>query len=510
MKEQFILQMQNITKTFPGVQALSNVNLEINPGEIHSLVGENGAGKSTLMKILSGVYPYGNYEGQIIIKGEEQKFNTINDSINAKLVTIYQELALVKYLDIVENVFLGHEIRTKSGGIDYQKEYSITKKILDKIGLYVSPSAKIMQLGVGQQQLVEIAKAIVKNAEIIIFDEPTSALTEEESNNLLKLIKEFKEQGITCIYISHKLEEVFKISDTVSVLRDGKMIGTYPAEELNEGKLISLMVGRDMSHRYPERDHNPGSVLFEVRDWTVGDPEHGGRNKLKNISFSLREGEILGIAGLMGAGRTELAMSIIGSYGNHVAGELYLKGKRIFNRHPKAAIRNHICYLSEDRKGNGLVLGMNIKENISLPNLQSITELFSINENEEIHAAEKYVKELQIKTPSIEQKVKNLSGGNQQKVVVGKWLMASPTVLILDEPTRGIDVGAKYEIYLIMKELVKSGMAIIMISSELPEILGMSDRILVMSEGEITAEFNHGEATSEEIMHNAIGSSRNE
>lgn len=503
--DEYILEMNQVSKVFPGVKALDGVSLHVKRGEIHALVGENGAGKSTLMKILSGVYPYGTYEGRILLNGAEQKFTTINDSIKAGLATIYQELALVYHLDIVENIFLGHEITNKSGSIDYEKEYDVAKKALNEVGLDVDPSIKVLKLGIGQQQLVEIAKAIVKNVSIIILDEPTSALTDEESKNLLKLLVGFRERGVTCIYISHKLSEVFEIADTITILRDGRMVSTHDAKKINENELISLMVGRTISQRFPKVEHKPGDIVFEVKNWTVYNPELPDKKKLDNISFSVRKGEILGIAGLMGAGRTELAMSILGTYGDKVSGELFVYGEKVVNKNPRDAIKNGICYLSEDRKGNGLVLGMDIKGNISLPNMSKISNRGVINENEEIRIAEKQCNDLRIKTPSIEQTVGNLSGGNQQKVVIGKWLMASPKVLILDEPTRGIDVGAKYEIYNIMNELAKEGVAIIMISSELPEVIGMSDCILVMHEGRICGEYRRGEATQEKIMRSAIG-----
>jgi ABC-type sugar transport system ATPase subunit len=501
---EYILEMLHISKQFPGVKALDSVDLHIKKGEIHALVGENGAGKSTLMKILSGVYTYGTYEGQIMLNGVEQEFTSIQDSINAGLATIYQELALVKYLDITENIFLGHEI-LNNGVIDYNQQYSIAQKVLKEVGLDIEPSTKVMNLGIGQQQLVEIAKAVAKNANIIILDEPTSALTEEESRKLLDLLRGFRKRGITCIYISHKLNEVFDIADTISVLRDGCMVSSHKTNELDESKLISIMVGREMSQRFPKVERKPGEVIFEVKNWTAYDPELPGRKKLDNISLTLKKGEILGIAGLMGAGRTEFARSLIGLYGVNITGEIFLEGRKIVNKTSKDAIDNKLCYLTEDRKANGLVLGMDIKKNISLPNLRKITKNNVINENEEIRVAEKYCNDLKIRTPSIAQYVGNLSGGNQQKVSVGKWLMASPKVLILDEPTRGIDVGAKYEIYCIMNQLAEDGVSIIMISSELPEILGMSDRILVMHEGRICGEFMHDEATQEKIMLNAIG-----
>ena len=503
-----VLEMVSITKEFPGVKALQDVTLKVKKGEIHALVGENGAGKSTLMKVLSGVYPHGSFSGKIILDGEEQEFKTINESIAHGIATIYQELTLVRYMDIVENVFLGHELRNSNGSINYDKEYSVTKKALIEVGLDVDPTTQIIQLGVGQQQLVEIAKALVKDARIIVLDEPTSSLTEEETNSLLNLLRRLREKGITCIYISHRLNEIFEISDSTTIMRDGRVVHTCLTADLDENTLISHMVGREMTDRFPHEDHTPGDVVLEIKNWTVYNPEIPGKKRLDNISLQARKGEILGIAGLMGAGRTELALSLLGVYGTDISGEVILEGKPIRHFSPEAAIKNGICYLSEDRKGKGLVLGMNILENTSLANLPALSNRGVINANEERRQAEQQVDKLKIKASSLEQLTGNLSGGNQQKVVVAKWLMAHPKVLILDEPTRGIDVGAKYEIYTIMNRLIDEGVAIIMISSELPEILGMSDRILVMHEGVIKGEFKYGEATQETIMHSAIGGSK--
>ncbi len=508
MDENCILEMQGITKEFPGVLALDNASLRVKRGEIHALVGENGAGKSTLMKVLSGVYPHGSFQGKIFLNGEEQHFRTINDSIAHGIATIYQELALVKYMDIVENVFLGHEIRKPNGTIDYDREYVITKKALEEVGLNIDPSTLVLRLGIGQQQLVEIAKAIVKDARIIILDEPTSSLTGEETASLLKLLRQFREKGITCIYISHRLNEVFDISDSTTIMRDGCVVHCTPTSELTEDRLIAYMVGRKMTDRFPHAVHTAGEPILEIRNWTVYNPELPDKIKLDNINLTLRRGEILGIAGLMGAGRTELAMSLLGLYGVKISGQVLLENRPIKTFTPGAAIKNGLCYLSEDRKGNGLVGCMDVKENISMPNLEKITKFGVINANEERKQADKQVRDLRIKTASLEQLVGNLSGGNQQKVVVAKWLMSGPKVLILDEPTRGIDVGAKYEIYSIMNRLIEQGVAIIMISSELPEIIGMSDRILVMHEGRISGEFLYGEATQEKIMLSAIGGRR--
>lgn len=500
----YILEMKNITKEFPGVKALTDVNFKVKRGEIHSLVGENGAGKSTLMKVLSGVYPTGTYSGDILINGAKQDFKNIKDSEKAGVAIIYQELALVKKMNICENIFLGNEIAEK-GVIDWDKAFAETKKVLNEVRLNINPSTKILNLGIGQQQLVEIAKAISKHADVLILDEPTAALTEAESENLLQILLELKSKGVTCIYISHKLNEVFKISDRITVLRDGRTICTEDARNLNEDKIISLMVGRELTERFPRKPHIPGDVVLEVKNWTVHNPELPDKKVIGNVSFSVRKGEILGIAGLMGAGRTELVMSIFGCYGRNISGEVILNGKKLKIRNPKDAIKEGISYVSEDRKHFGLVLNMDIKNNVSMASLDKISNLSVINDNEEIKASNSYVSELHIKTPSIEQKVKNLSGGNQQKVVLGKWLMTNPKVLILDEPTRGIDVGAKFEIYNIMNKLVDEGVCIIMISSELPEVLGMSDRILVMHEGEINGELSWDEATQEKVMSYATG-----
>ncbi|GAA0178674.1 xylose ABC transporter ATP-binding protein [Clostridium sediminicola] len=502
-----ILEMKNITKEFPGVKALDNVNFKVKKGEIHALVGENGAGKSTLMKILSGVHPTSSCSGEIIVKGKKQKFDGIKDSEKVGIAIIYQELALIKQMNIAENIYLGNEF-VERGSINWDKTFMQTQKVLKEVKLNDSPDTKIVQLGIGKQQLIEIAKAISKEADILILDEPTAALNETDSENLLQIIKELREKGVTCIYISHKLNEVIEIADSVTVLRDGNTICTrdmHGDEKLSEDDIISLMVGRKLTQRFPRKEHTPKDVVLEVKDWNVYNPELPDKKILDNISFKARKGEILGISGLMGAGRTELIMSIIGAYGVNISGEIKIDGKKVKIKNPKEAIKNKICYLSEDRKGKGLVLTTDIKKNISMASLEKITNISGINENEEIKIANKYVEQIRIKTPSIEQKVKNLSGGNQQKVALAKWLMAEPKVLILDEPTRGIDVGAKFEIYNIMNDLVDQGVCIIMISSELPEIMGMSDRILVMHEGKITGNIEWKDATQEKVMFYATG-----
>lgn len=497
-----ILEMQGITKVFPGVKALNNVNFKVKNGEIHCLVGENGAGKSTLMKVLSGVYPYGNYEGNIIYNGEVQKFNSVRDSEKVGIAIIYQELALVPEMSVYENIFLGHEV--KSGfTIDWNSTIAKASEILKKVKLNINPSMKVKDLGVGKQQLVEIAKALSKNVKLLILDEPTAALNDDDSENLLSLLRELKEQGITCIMISHKLKEVLSIADTVTVLRDGETICSMDSKEkeITEGIIIKNMVGREIDNYYPKREFKPSNdIVFEIKNWNAYDPKLG-RQILKNVSLNVRKGEIIGIAGLMGAGRSELAQSVFGNVRDYkISGELFLNGKKVNFKQPSDAIASGLAYVTEDRKGDGLILIQNIKQNISVTSLNSLSKNGVINENEEIKIANGYKESLNIKAPSIEQIVGNLSGGNQQKVALAKWMIANPKVLILDEPTRGIDVGAKYEIYTVMNELVRQGLSIIMISSELPEILGMSDRVYVLSEGRIKGEVSINEATQEIIM----------
>jgi len=497
-----ILEMSHITKEFPGVKALDDVTFKVEEGEIHFLVGENGAGKSTLMKVLSGVYPHGTYEGDIIIDGQVQKYNSIRDSEHAGLAIIYQELALVPDLTVYENIYLGNEQRKgKSRVIDWNETIRKSRIQLEKVGLDVDPSAKVRSLGVGKQQLIEIAKALSKDVRILILDEPTAALNEDDCDNLLTLIVELKKQGVTCIMISHKLKEVLAIADTVTVLRDGKTVTTLKREELDEEIIIKNMVGREIENIYPERPNKKvGDVCFEVKNW--GAYDFGvSRQILTDLNIQVRKGEILGLAGLMGAGRTEFALSVFGNpRGYKVTGEMYVNGRLVDFKHPKDAIAHRLAYVSEDRKKDGLILDQDVKQNLSIASLKDLVKGAVLNKNEEIRIAEEYRKNLKIKTPSIEAKVKKLSGGNQQKVSLGKWLLVDPDILILDEPTRGIDVGAKYEIYTIMNKLVEEGMSIIMISSELPEILGMSDRIYVVGDGRICGELSREEATQEKIM----------
>jgi len=497
-----LLEMRGITKTFPGVRALENVNLKVERGEIHALLGENGAGKSTLMKVLSGVYPHGSYEGEIIFEGRPCKFRDIKDSERQGIVIIHQELALIPHLSIAENIFLGNE-RQRRGIIDWNVTIAGTRELLDKVGLNESPERLVTHLGVGKQQLVEIAKALSKQVKLLILDEPTAALNEEDSDNLLRLLLEFKKQGITSILISHKLHEVSKVADAITILRDGRTIETLDArrEPVSEDRIIRGMVGRELTDRFPRREPKIGDVIFEVRDWTVYHEQHPDRKVVDGVNLAVRRGEIVGIAGLMGAGRTELAMSIFGgSYGSRISGRLFKDGREVRFKNVSQAIRHGVAYVSEDRKTYGLILIDDIKRNITLPNLGKISRGPVVDENREIMEAERFRQGLSIKTPGINQKTVNLSGGNQQKVVLSKWIFAEPDVLILDEPTRGIDVGAKYEIYTIIHRLADEGKGILLISSELPEILGMCDRIYVLSEGRVTGEVDRAEATQETLM----------
>jgi len=497
-----ILEMRAISKTFPGVKALDEVSFQVSRGEIHCLVGENGAGKSTLMKVLSGVYPHGTYTGDILFDGVAQEFRNISDSEHAGIAIIYQELALFPELSVYENILMGQEL-TKGIRVDWNETIKKATEMLKLVRLQVSPEAKVKDLGIGQQQLVEIAKALCKDVKLLILDEPTAALNEDDCDNLLRLIQELKGHGVTCIMISHRLKEVIRIGETVTVLRDGKTICTLDGKkgEVSEGTLIKNMVGREITNIYPTREHViSDEVVLEVKNWTAYSPKVG-RTILKDINFQLRKGEIIGIAGLMGSGRTELAKSIFGNSDHYVIqGQLKLHGKDKELAHPKQAIDEGLAYASEDRKGNGLILIQDIKSNITLAKLEKVSRRGVMNQNLEVKAANDYRSSLNIKTPSIEQLVGNLSGGNQQKVSIAKWLFVEPKILILDEPSRGIDVGAKYEIYTIMNRLVAQGMSIMMISSELPEILGMSDRIYVVSAGSITGELSRKEATQEAIM----------
>ncbi|PPA69362.1 sugar ABC transporter ATP-binding protein [Jeotgalibacillus proteolyticus] len=497
-----ILEMKNISKEFTGVKALSNVNFKVEKGEIHCLVGENGAGKSTLMKVLSGVYPYGEYDGDIIFENQVQKFSKISDSVDTGVVIIYQELALFPDLTIYENIFAGNELHRK-GVVDWNEAVTRSKELLDKVNLHINPETLIKDISIGKQQLVEIAKALSKRVKLLILDEPTAALNDTDSENLLSLLRELKKQGITSIMISHKLNEVISIADKATVLRDGKTICTLDGAkgEITEGAIIKNMVGRAIEDIYPKRKvPAKGDKLLELTNWTAHDPRIG-RNVAEDINLHVNYGEIVGIAGLMGAGRTELALSIFGNSKKYKTdGTIKVDGKPVKLAHTSDAIKTGIAYVTEDRKGDGLFLLQDIKNNISISNLKELSTYGVVNQNEEIRTAEKYRISLGIKTPSIQQKTGNLSGGNQQKVSLGKWLFVNPKLLILDEPTRGIDVGAKLEIYTVMNKLIESGMSIIMISSELGEVLGMSDRVYVMAKGRIRGELSATDANQEKIM----------
>ena len=503
-----LLQMNSITKTFPGVKALDNVNLSVEEGEIHALVGENGAGKSTLMNVLSGIYPHGTYEGDIIYDGEVCEFHNIKDSEKKGIVIIHQELALIPYMTIGENMFLGNEQGSK-WCIDWNKTYAEADKYLEMVGLEDSSKTLIKDIGTGKQQLVEIAKALAKHARLLILDEPTSSLNETDSRALLDLMKKLKSEGMTMIIISHKLNEVSYVADKITVVRDGSTIETLDAtvDDISETRIIKGMVGREITDRFPKRhDVALGDVMMEVRDWTVYHPEFSERKVCDGVNINVRAGEVVGIYGLMGAGRTELAMSVFGrSYGIGISGTLKLKGEQVVLKSPKQAIEAGLAYVTEDRKGNGLVLSNSILRNTTLANLKGVSRGIFIDKDQETEVAQEYVGKLRTKTPSVEQLVGNLSGGNQQKVLLAKWMFATPDVLILDEPTRGIDVGAKYEIYCIINDLAKAGKSVIMISSELPEVIGMSDRIYIMNQAKIVGEMDAAVATQENIMACIVG-----
>jgi D-xylose transport system ATP-binding protein len=506
VNDEIILDIQNITKRFPGVTALSDVSMQIRRGEIHGLCGENGAGKSTLMKILSGVYPHGTYEGAIYYEGQELMLEerAIRQAIEAGIAIVYQELTLVPSMTVGENIYLGKE-PISNGVIDWNKLYADTRDILNKYRLDVDPHTPVKNLGVGKMQMVEIAKALSEDARILILDEPTSALTEAEIDKLVEILKTLKSHGVTCIYITHKLEELFRVTDTVTVLRDGKAVTTQTTTDLTVEKLVRYMVGREMKERFPESHRQIGEVVLEVDNLHAEDPREAGHEVLSGVSFNLRRGEVLGIAGLMGSGRTELVTTIFGEYGKVTAGTIKLEGRELNIHSARDAMREGISLVPEDRKGQGLVLRQSILKNISLPNLEQFSGFFQIDSDAELKASEQQAKNLDIKAPNMLVACDTLSGGNQQKVVIAKWLLSEPKVLIMDDPTRGIDVGAKYEIYKLMNELSEQGVSIIMISSELEEVLGMSDRVMVMCDGHSSATLDISEATQEKIMAFATG-----
>ncbi|MDU5105926.1 multiple monosaccharide ABC transporter ATP-binding protein [Clostridium sp.] len=499
--EKVILEMKNITKTFPGVKALDDVNLKVTEGEIHALIGENGAGKSTLMNVLSGIYNYGTYSGDIIFNDELCKFNNIKDSEKKGIVIIHQELALIPELSISENIFLGNE-RAKGLMINWRETDVEAAKMLERVKLEQNVQTKIKNIGVGKQQLVEVAKALAKDVKLLILDEPTAALNDKDSESLLKLLLELKKDGITCILISHKLNELLRVADNITILRDGSTIQSMKNDgSIDEDDIIKSMVGRELTNRYPSHESNIGEVIFEVKNWNVHDPIIDDRKIIKDVNINIRKGEIVGLSGLMGAGRTEFAMSIFGkAYGRNISGTIIKNGKEIKFNNIREAIDSGLAYVTEDRKTAGLNLIDSIKSNISIAKIKKISKMQFINDNEEIGVTEGFRKKLNIKSPSIIQKAGNLSGGNQQKVVLSKWIFTDPDILILDEPTRGIDVGAKYEIYKIINDLADSGKSILVISSELPEILGICDRVYVMNAGRIVGELPAGEASQEIIM----------
>ena len=497
-----ILAMRGISKAFAGVKALSEVSFSVEPGEIHAVVGENGAGKSTLMKVLSGVYPHGEYEGVIRFGGEERRFGGIHDSERLGIIIIHQELALVPLMSIAENIFLGNE-PARAGVIDWFAAYAKTQALLRKVGLREAPSTLVSDIGVGKQQLVEIAKALSKEVRLLILDEPTASLNETDSDALLALLLELKGHGIACILISHKLNEVAQVADRITVLRDGATVRSFDCRvgAASEDEVIRAMVGRAMADRYPKRTPQIGDTVFELRDWRVHHPEHADRLVVKGVSLHARRGEIVGIAGLMGAGRTELAMSVFGrAYGRGISGEVRLHGRLVDVGTIGKAIAAGLAYVTEDRKHYGLVLEDDIRHNVTLANLSAVSSAAVVDRGREYRVAEDYRQRLRIRCSSVFQEVVNLSGGNQQKVVLAKWLFADPEVLILDEPTRGIDVGAKFEIYTLMAELAAAGKCVVLISSEMPELLGLCDRIYVMNEGRMVGEFDRAEASQEGIM----------
>ncbi|MEU3183316.1 multiple monosaccharide ABC transporter ATP-binding protein [Streptomyces sp. NPDC006923] len=509
-----VLEMRSIVKTFPGVRALSDVSLTVAPGEVHAVCGENGAGKSTLMKVLSGVHPHGSYEGEILFEGSPCAFRDIRASEAQGIVIIHQELALIPYLSIAENIFLGNEHATR-GIISWNETLRHAASLLRRVGLREHPGTRVADIGVGKQQLVEIAKALAKKVKLLILDEPTAALNDGDSAQLLRLILELKSQGIASIIISHKLNEIAEVADSVTILRDGRTIETLDvkAESTTEDRIIRGMVGRDLDHRFPERtpyEGDPGArPALEVRDWTVHHPIDQQRKVVDGVSVTVRRGEIVGIAGLMGSGRTELAMSVFGrSYGRNITGTVFKDGREIRTRTVPEAVGHGIAYVTEDRKRYGLNLIDTIARNITMSALSKVARHGVVDEHEESRVAESYRASMNIKTPSVFEQVGRLSGGNQQKVVLSKWIFAGPDVLILDEPTRGIDVGAKYEIYTVIDQLAAQGKAVVFISSELPELLGMCDRVYTMAAGRLTGEIPRAEATQEVLMRHMTKNTR--
>jgi D-xylose transport system ATP-binding protein len=502
-----LLEMHEITKTFPGVRALDGVSFDLRAGEVHALCGENGAGKSTLMKILGGVYRHGDYGGEVRIEGQEQRFGGVRDAEAAGIAVVFQELSLVQEMTVGENIFLGREPR-KLGVILWDELYGQARKLLAELHLPIDPHISVRRLGIGQQQLVEIAKALSHNARILVLDEPTAALTGAEAETLFAILDRLRERGVGMVYISHKLDEVFRLSDRITVLRDGKTIGTHTRGEISEARVIALMVGRDVDQLFPETERKLGDIVFEVKNVTVFDPVVAGKKLVDDVSFEVRSGEVLGIAGLMGAGRSDLLMAVFGAHAGRVLGEVRIHGQRVPLNNPSDAIRHGLAFVTEDRKRFGLVLDQTILNNLTLASLRRVSGRFVTHADAEAAAARRAARELNIKAPSILAIAGTLSGGNQQKVVLGKWLLAKPAILFLDEPTRGIDIGAKQEIYSQISELARAGLAIVLVSSELPEVLGLADRVLVLHEGKLTGEFSRAAATPEAVMACATGQVR--
>jgi ABC-type sugar transport system ATPase subunit len=499
-----LLEMREITKSFPGVRALGGVTFDLQEGEIHALVGENGAGKSTLMKILGGVYPHPEYGGEIHINGELKRFRNIRDAENSAIAIVFQELSLVKDLTVGENIFLGREPR-RFGIILWDELYRQAKRLLDDLRLPIDPRTPVRNLGIGQQQLVEIAKALSHEARILVLDEPTAALTDAEVETLVGILNQLRERGVGMIYISHKLDEVFRLSNRITVLRDGRTVGTFPTTELDESRVIALMVGREVTDIFPKADHDLGEHVFEVRRITVEDPNVPGKLFVNDVSFAVRRGEVLGIAGLMGAGRSELLTAIFGAHLGKFSGEIFVEGRRVRINSPGEAIRHGIGYVTEDRKRFGLLLEQAILHNMTLASLPLVSGRFVTNAESEAATSQRAMRDLRIKARNVFTIAGTLSGGNQQKVVLAKWLLTKPRVLFLDEPTRGIDIGAKQEIYSQVNKLARDGLAIVLVSSELPEVLGLSDRVLVLHEGRLTGEFTRAQATPEAVMACATG-----
>lgn len=498
------LEMRNITKSFPGVRALDGVTLKLDRGEIHALVGENGAGKSTLMKILGGVYPHPQYGGEIFFEGSEQRYSGVRDAEKMGIAVIYQELSLVQELSVGENIFLGRE-PSKFGVIRWEELYRRARGLLEDLHLFIDPHTLVRNLGIGQQQLVEIAKALSHNAGILVLDEPTAALTDSEVETLFSILNKLRARGVGMIYISHKLEEVFRIADRITVLRDGKTVGTDVTARWSESQVISKMVGREVGDIFPVMDHEQGEVAFEVRNLTVEDPAVAGKKLVDGVSFNVKKGEVLGVAGLMGAGRSDLLMAIFGAHNGKVSGETYIEGRRVYIKGPGDAIKQGIGFVTEDRKRFGLVLDQTILNNMTLASLPKLSGQFVTSVEAESAAGERAMREMRVKAPSLFTITGTLSGGNQQKVVLAKWLLTNSRILFLDEPTRGIDVGAKQEIYAQVQKLAKTGLAIVLVSSELPEVIGLADRVLVLHEGKVTGEFSRKTATPEAVMACATG-----